>query len=351
MVVKTKRQCGQGLGTCWKLVFSSDRDALYAAVEIRRLNKKSNVLMLKSIVHVEKNAVSLTWKHEIRKASLYMFFYRGDRRPLFGPHGKFQPWSANVIIDLGIVRESASSMTAAAPSRIMPSLWQAANTYPILPAYLQHCQFNQMSCWGSAPQQALSKEGFIYVQGFVPEIIVRPAREIVELVASKTYISRKVFAVQHYCRQLIAALENCSPWELCWQQEGSLVITSENHPAAKLHRKLHADDEAETRLHCVCLLTQGAFVGCVGSHLLSLRASDTTAEFEQRLQRSAPPITFAAGPGDLFIFRAARFVHGRPAIMQGHTSPQIYTYSSWWTPKTLQGLKHSKENCSCVPPY
>ena len=416
MVDKTKRKFGGDVGTCWTLFFSSGRVAVHAAATIRRINKDSSVLMPGTAVLVEKDVVSLTWKSEVQQASIVKFFYGGDRRPLFGPAGKFQPWHAEVQ------KASRSNAEAAASSAKGPSLWQATNSYPSLPAHLGHCQFDRMSCWGGGTQQALAQEGFIYVQGFVPEIIVRPAREAIETrfgavcesfthghavsdlrhvgqVPSDAWTKKpdrdpvflnphgeeqrwgcatsigyqgtsglgggqalshqiyakvpEVAAVQHYCRQLIAALEGCSPWELCWKPEGASV-KGDNSPDAALHR----DELDEARLQCVCLLTQGAFVGCPGSHSLLHRASDTstghyhtTEEFEQRLHRDAPPITFAAGPGDLFIFRGGTFVHGSPAIMEGHPSPRICTYSSWWPPGTPKGLKHTAKKCSCVRPY
>ena len=112
-----------------------------------------------------------------------------------------------------------------------------------------------------------------------------------------------VVEVQHYCRQLIADLGLCSPWQLCFKPEG-VSVKGDNSPAAALHR----DELDEGRLQCVCLLTPGAFVGCPGSHKLSLRAADTASghyhtadEFAQKVLRETPPVTFAAGPGDLFI--------------------------------------------------
>jgi len=163
----------------------------------------------------------------------------------------------------------------------------------------------------------------------------------------------EVAAVQHYCRQLIATLENCSPWELCWKPEGASIKGDES-PAATLHR----DEHDEGRLQCVCMLSQGAFVGCPGSHLIALRAVDTdsghyhtTNAFMEKVRRDAPPITFAASPGDLFIFRGGTFVHGSPAIAEGHPSPRICTYSSWWPPGTQIGLKHAAQKCSCMRPF
>jgi hypothetical protein len=142
MVDKTKRKFGGDVGTCWTLFFSSGRVAVHAAATIRRINKDSSVLMPGTAVLVEKDVVSLTWKSEVQQASIVKFFYGGDRRPLFGPAGKFQPWHAEVQ------SASRSNAEAAASSAKVPSLWQATNSYPSLPAHLGHCQFDRMSCWG-----------------------------------------------------------------------------------------------------------------------------------------------------------------------------------------------------------
>ena len=185
VVKKAKKKYGGDVGTCWKFVFPSDRMAVLAAVELRRISKSSKMLMPGTPVEVKGDTISLTWKFEVQYHTITRFLYDGNRRHLFGVGGKFQPWYAEVIRDSDPARESAQPLAGNiseinADAGAATSSDTSTNIYPSLPIHLKLCQFDRMNCWGIGTHKALSEHGFIHVQSFVPEIMLQPARKAIE---------------------------------------------------------------------------------------------------------------------------------------------------------------------------